>query len=205
AGGERARVLRGLFLVAVVLLFVVGLPLGTGSTVFGIVLSLVAFVVELFLPRERRLAECQVLVARRAPLADSAYGVVFQALRAREVPAEVEPQRVRYEGVVRNCLAVRRGPFRVQVSTYAFGTDLVIRWALWRRQLPARAVLRWLAAGAAAQAPLEEPVQALADLVHSAVREGVAAAEAGQEVPLAEAFGHDLPVEDGAPAPAGPL
>jgi hypothetical protein len=204
AGDEPARVLRRLFLVAVVLLFVVGLPLGTGSTVFGIVLSLVAFAVELFLPRERRLSEWQVLVARRAALAESAYGVVFQALRAREVPAEVQPQRVRYEGVVRNCLAVRRGPYRVQVATYAFGADLVVGWTLFRRQLPAQAVLHWLTAAAAGQAPLDEPVRALADLVHAAVREGVTAAEAGQEVPLAEAFGHDVPVEDGAPAPAGP-
>jgi hypothetical protein len=204
AGDEPARVLRRLFLVAVVLLFVVGLPLGTGSTVFGIVLSLVAFGVELLLPRERRLAEWQALVDRRAPLAESAYGVIYQALRAREAPAEVQPQRVRYEGMVRNCLAVRRGPYRVQVSTYAFGVDLVVRWTLWRRQLPAQAVLRWLAAGAAAQAPLEEPVRALADLVHAAVREGVTAVEDGREVPLAEAFGHDLPVEDGAPAPTVP-
>jgi hypothetical protein len=203
-GDQPARVLRRLFLVAVVLLFVVGLRLGTGSTVFGIVLCLAAFGVELFLPRERRLAEWQALVDRRAPLAESAYGVVFQALRTREVPGEVRPQRVRYEGMVRNCLAVRRGPYRVQVSTYAFGADLVVGWTLWRRQLPAQAVLRWLTAAVAAQAPLDEPVRALADLVHAAVREGVAAAEAGREVPLAEAFGHDLPVEDGAPEPAAP-
>jgi len=139
AGDEPARVLRRVFLIAVVLLFAVGLPLGTGSRVFGIVLALVALAVELLLPKERRLAEWQVLVAGRAGLTESAYAATYQALREHEVPAEVQPLRVRYEGAVRNGLSVRRGRYRAEVSVQGFGADLV----LGSRYVPGGGTVNW--------------------------------------------------------------
>jgi hypothetical protein len=202
---EPARVLRRVFVVAVVLVFLVGLPLGTVTTVIGVVIAALALAVELLLPRERRLGHWQVLVAGQARRSDSAYGAVFQALREREVPGEVRPQRVRTATGLTNGLTIRLGAHRVQVSVHEFGTGLVLGWTVWHRQLPALAVLHWVATGVGAEPVRDEPVRALVDAVDAAVRQGAEAARAEDDVPLAEAFGYDVPVEDRTtPAPPPP-
>ncbi len=204
---EPLRVLRRAFVVGVVLLFLVGLPLGTATTVIGIVLAVLALGVELLVPRDRLLAGRTVLVDGRAARSDPAYAAVYQALREREVPAEVRPRRVRQPGGVRNGLLVRSGAHRIHVSVFPFGNDLALGWSMWHRRLPAQGVLQWLAAAAGGHPdPVEvEPVRALAEAVRAAVGNGVQAAEDERDLSLAEAFGYDVPIEDRtAPAPAPP-
>jgi hypothetical protein len=202
AGDEPARVLRRAFVAAVVLVFVVGLPLGTAWTLIGVVLAVAALGVELLLPRDRLVGRWHGLVGLRAAGADSGYAAVYQALREHEVPADVRPRRVRQPGGVRNGLLVRSGAHRVQVSVFPFGKDLAFGWTMWHRDFPARAVWHLLR-GAMGEQPADvEPVRALAGAVHAAVLQGVAAAESKREVPLAEAFGYDVPVEDGTAPPA---
>jgi hypothetical protein len=209
-GEDPVRVLRRAFVALVVLVFLLGLPLGTAATVIGTILVLLALAVELLLPRDRLLARWSGLAADRAGSADSAYAAAYQALRAREVPAEVRPHRVRTPAGVRNGLTARAGADRVEIAVFPAGRDLALGWSMWHREIPARTVLSWLQATMAGGPADDGPARAaLAAAVHAAVAEGVTAAESGQEIPLAEAFGQDVPVEDrsvpsAAPAAAGP-
>lgn len=160
----------------------------------------------LFVPRDEVLSDWHMLLDARAPVADTAYGVVYRSLVSdRQVPAVVDYRRVRVGPPVpgvRNTLRVAIGKYRCYISVFPFGNDLFLGWALWRRQLPVVVVLRWIASlfgkdpGFSGLIEME-PIKAMREAVHNALRQGVEASVLGQRIPLAETFGQDIPVFDG--------
>jgi hypothetical protein len=202
------RVLRRVFVIAVVLVFLIGLPFGTTATVIGVLIGALALAVELLLPRERLVARSQLLLVGKATQSDSAFGAVYEGLRDRQVPGEVRPNRVRAGGGVRNVLTIRLGAYRATVTVSEFGSGLALGWTLAHRQLPVQGVVHWLATSLGAEPARDEPVWVLADAVNGAVGHAAESVLAGREVSLAEAFGRDVPVEDRsvpAPPPPGPV
>lgn len=204
------RVLRRVFVIAVVLVFVAGFPLGTTATVFGLLIGVLALAVELLLPREHPVARAQVLLAGKGGMSESAFGAVYEGLRDRQVPGEVKPNRVRTGNGVRNVLTIRLGAYRAEITAAEFGTGLSLGWTLTHRQLPLQDVLHWLATSMGAEPARDEPVWLLAEAVHGAVGQAAESVAAGRQVSLAEVFGGDVPVEDRSmpapppPRPAGP-
>jgi hypothetical protein len=203
--GSAPRVLRRVFVVAAWLVFVLGFPFGTTSTIIGVLIGVLALAVELVLPRERLLARSQLLVAGKGPHAESAFGALYEGLRERTVPGEVRPNRVRAGGGVRNVLTIRLGSYHAAITVAEFGSGLVLGWTLSQRQLPVQAVIHWVATAVGAEPARDEPVWSLADAVDGAVRQAAESVEGGRQVSLADAFGYDVPVEDrSAPAPPPP-
>jgi hypothetical protein len=199
------RVLRRVFALAVVLVFVIGFPLGDITTVIGVLVGALALAVELLLPRERQLARYQLLMAGGSARSESAYGAVYEGLRDRMVPGEVRPTRVRTGGGIRNVLTIRLGAYTAAVTVSEFGSGLVLGWTLTQRQLPVQAVLHWLATSLGAEPARDEPQWSLADAVHGAVRQAAETVESGRQVSLAEVFGYEVPIEDrSTPAPPPP-
>jgi hypothetical protein len=191
---------------------------GGDSSVLPALGGLAAFiwlVVQLLFPLTEILSDWHLLLDRKAEIADTAYGVVFSSLRTdHEIPAIVEPRRTRVGPPVRgvrNLLRVRIGKYHIFISVFAFGRDLYLGWALYRRQIPLMIVLRWLASffgGDPGYSGLleMEPIKAMREAVHNALRRGVEAAIAGRQIPIAQSFGYEIPIENmdglGSPGPA---
>lgn len=158
----------------------------------------------LFVPRTEVLSDWHLLLDGRAPIAETAYGVVYRSLTAdRQIPAVVAPRRVPVGAPVagvRNMLCVSIGRYSSYISVFAFGNDLYLGWTLWRKQLPFMVVLRWIGSlfggHPGYSGVLEmEPIKAMRESVHNALRQGIEASVAGRAIPLVETFGYEVPVE----------
>ncbi|ACU40784.1 hypothetical protein KCV87_21020 [Actinosynnema pretiosum subsp. pretiosum] len=158
----------------------------------------------LLLPQHRVLSDWHLLLDGQAPVAETAYGVVYRALTVdRGIPAAITPRRVAVGDPapgVRNVLRVSLGRYSVYVSVFAFGNDLYLGWTMWLRFLPITALARWFGSvlrgdrGLAGAIEME-PVKALREAVHNALREAVEAAAVGRTVPIVETFGYEVPLE----------
>ena len=222
ASGRRARgiLLRafgGAFLLYVVLAIPAILAAGAGlasgrdgvvaaTGIFAVLanlLPLVWFCLVLFLPRTETLSEWQVLLDGKAPLAPTAYGVIHRALQMRRVPAYIDPVQLKVnfpEKATRSFLRVSLNRYEVIVSVFPFGWDLYLGWVLRRREIPIKVVGRWLrsllGSGVNYSGLIDlEPVRALREAVHNAMRQGIeAAAEAGAQ-PQNAVLGDGAPVQ----------
>lgn len=209
--GEKAKkILRRAFLGAILIaiLGTVTALLGGGLALLGgLIGGLGPFVwlaVQLFVPRTEILSDWNLILDGKCDVADSAYASVFQALRDdHAIPAAIEPRRLRVGPPVRgvrNMLRVRIGKYYTLVSVFAFGNDLYLGWTLLRRQVPVMLVLRWLASVFARDPGYSglidlEPIKAMRETVHNALRRAIEAAVIGRSTTIVEAFGHDLPIE----------
>ena len=172
--------------------------------VLSLLLPLVWIAVALFLPRLEALSEWQMLLDAKAPLAGMAYNVVQDALRERRVPAWIEPtQRVVNlpERATRHFLRVSLPRYQVIVSVFPFGWDLYMGWTMVRREVPAVVVLRWLKSLVRPHANFDdlidlEPVRALREAVHNAMRQGIEAADREHTAPAPiPDVGTELPIQ----------
>lgn len=226
SGQEARRVLLRAFLGSFVIgwlatgagVFVDFLAFGTPSlfTGLGVLVSIAWFVLALALPRSEILSDWHLLLDGKAAIADTAYGVVYRALwQDHAIPATIQPRRMRVGPPVRgirNLLRVEIGKYHAYISVFPFGHDLYLGWTLWRRQVPAVIVLRWFASFTAHDLGFSgmvemEPIKAMREAVHNALRRGIEAAIIGRQISIVETFGYEVPIEtpeDSEPAEFAP-
>ncbi|CCH35608.1 hypothetical protein ABZ816_13485 [Actinosynnema sp. NPDC047251] len=218
SGADARRILKAAVIGAMLIGFptfllsvVISLAAGRGGSDFAGFLLVMAFLAPwlwialvLFVPRVDVLSDWHLLLDGKADIADTAYGVVWRSLTVdRQTPVTVSPRRVRVGppvAGVRNLLHVSLGRYYSYVSVFGFGRDLYLGWTLWRRRLPVMVVLRWIGSVFGGDPGYSgviemEPVKAMRESVHNALRQAIEAAVIGREIPLVETFGHDLPVE----------
>jgi hypothetical protein len=158
----------------------------------------------LFLPMRKTLSEWNLVLGGRAELNVSAYAAVAEELKHRQIPVRVTPRRKRVllpVPDVRNFLVIRLGKYGMFVSVFAFGRDLYLGWSLISRDIPALLLLRYLAEKLSTDREVSrlidiEPVKALRDVVHNALRTGIEASAVGRQVPLSAVFDQPIPIED---------
>ncbi|WP_073950317.1 hypothetical protein [Streptomyces kebangsaanensis] len=188
--------------VALVLLFV-DLSLAIAALV---IVPLFAALGTLFIPHRLVLSEFQVLLDGKAAAAESAYGVIYQVIKTRRMPVSVATRRFRtpHDPTINNFLVVTDRETQVYVSVFPYGTGLYLGWSMWSTRRPVAMFGRFVKDAIAH--PLKgqkeftgqlssQRVRALREAVHSAVSEGVDAAVHNVQVPLAQTFGHNIPVE----------
>ena len=98
------------------------------------------------------------------------------------------------------------------VSVFVFGRDLYLGWSLVRRDIPILFLLRYFAAKLATDPGFSrlidiEPVKALREVVHNALRTGIEAAAVGRQISVNSVFNWQIPIEDtaqGGPAASLP-
>ena len=121
----------------------------------------------------------------------------------RRVPAYIEPVQLKVnfpEKAKEKLLRVSLNRYEVIVSVFPFGWDLYLGWVLRRREIPIKVVGRWLrsllGSGVNYSGLIDlEPVRALREAVHNAMRQGIeAAAEAGAQ-PQNAVLGDGAPVQ----------
>lgn len=219
SGVQARRILRRAFggavlIVVLAYLFTVLGAMGSSSSrssggssvllTLGPLASLIWLACQLFVPVTEILSDWHLLLDGKAEVADTAYGVVFTSLRIdHEIPAIIEPRRKRVGPPVRgirNLMRVRIGKYHMYISVFAFGRDLYLGWTLWRRQVPVMIVLRWLASFFGGDPGYSgviemEPIKAMRESVHNALRRGIEAAVAGRQIPIAQSFGYEIPIE----------
>lgn len=217
SGSEAKRILRRTFGGALIILLITYFagPLaglsgsgadeqGSGTTTFGSLLTFLWIAWHLFMPRTEILSDWHLLLDGKAWISDTAYGVVFVSLRQdHAIPATIEPRRMRVGPPVRgmrNLLRVRIGKYLAYISVFPFGNDLFLGWTLWRRQIPIMIVFRWIAAFLGGDPGFSgiidvEPIKAMREAVHNALRRGIEAAMIGRQIPIAQSFGYELPIE----------
>ncbi|WP_157441537.1 adhesin [Actinoplanes awajinensis] len=183
---------------------------GDGVFSVGSLLSVIVFWVVLLAARiDEPVAGWHTLLEDRWQGADSAYAAVYGTLRRRGVPVETTAGRLRSDllppEAVNNRLLIHERGYQIQITIFPYGSSLYLGWTLTRsrrgvilighflkdlvggmfgRVTPALAMLR------------TERVRALREAVHSAVREGAEVATQGIVVPVASAFGQEVPVQD---------
>lgn len=178
--------------------------LESASTI-GPLTAFITFTMMLSFPEYELLSEWQLVLDGKAKVADSAYAVIFRVLRhERDIPAKIQTRR-KVTGPpvrgLRNFLFVSLGKYRMQISVFAFGSDLYLGWTLWRCQKPISVVLRWLVSLFRGNPEFSglidvEPVKALRESVHNAVRQGIEAAAAELDVSIVATFGCEIPIEE---------
>ena len=177
-------------------------PFGTFLLVLSVLVPLAWIALVLFLPRNEVLSEWQLVIDAKAPLADMAYAVIQQALKDRRVPAWVEPTQrtVNFpERTKRNFLRVSLLRYQVIMSVFPFGWDLYLGWTMVRREVPIVVVGRWLRSLVRPGSNYDdlidlEPVRALREAVHNAMRQAIEAADQHVTAPAGGTFGDELPV-----------
>ncbi|HVK21774.1 MAG TPA: hypothetical protein VM677_10485 [Actinokineospora sp.] len=210
-GAEAKAILRRIFLGLLVLLVVIlvgalltGFSVGSRRSSNPMLswVPTVMFVwvlINLLGVRRTVLGDWNMLLHKKADLADTAYGVVYRSLKVdHQLPESIGVHVIRQHSGppvrgVRNMLQIRLNKYSVNVSVFAFGADLYVGWTLWRSQLAATLVLRWIVSrfadpGLAGMVEVE-PVKALRDVVHDGLRTGIDAAMLGRQIPLSETFG----------------
>jgi hypothetical protein len=185
---------------------------GIGWLIAFIVFWLVLLVVQVKEP----VAEWKTLIEGKAAAAESSYSAIYHSLARRRIPVGVSPKRVRSDVLgmesVNNRLVITERTYIAYVSVFAFGTSLYVGWTMWRSRRGVTLVGQFVKdligglfgrSGIVYQMLRTERVRATREAVHSAVREGVDAAIAGVNMPIAATFGYEIPIEiASAPAPA---
>ncbi|WP_405915599.1 hypothetical protein [Streptomyces sp. NBC_00728] len=203
-----------LMLPVALLLLIFGLPVAITALV---VVPLIASLATLFLPHRLPLSEFKWLLDGKANAAESAYAVIYQVIKDRQLPVSVTTRRFRTSNdpTINNFLVVTDRENQVYVSVFPYGTGLYLGWSMWSSRRPVAMFGRFVKdavahpfAGQKVFTGLvsAQRVRALREAVHSAVREGMDAAAHNIRVPLAQTFGYDIPVETvSLPAGAAPM
>jgi hypothetical protein len=186
-----------------------GADAGGGIAILFATMAMMApwiwIILVLVVPLTEVLSDWHLLLDGKADIADTAYGVVYRSLTVdHHIPASVAPKRVRVGPPVpgvRNLLHIAIGKYYSYVSVFAFGNDLYLGWTLWRRQIPIMVVFRWIRSvfggdpGYSGMIEME-PIKAMRETVHNALRGAIETAIVGRSIPLVETFGYDIQVED---------
>ncbi|MER5201148.1 hypothetical protein ACWD3J_40755 [Streptomyces sp. NPDC002755] len=218
---KRARwaFLATLILVLPVALIVLVSSDPTTAGGFLVVVPLTVSLATFFIPYRLGLSEWQLVVDGKAAASDTVFGVIYQVINARQLPVSVAPRRFRtaHNPSVKNFLVITDREYQVYVSVFSYGTGLYVGWSLWSSRRPIGMFFRFLKDSLfspfkgqrAFMGQLSSHrARALREAVHSAVREGVDAANHNLNVPLSQTFGHDIPVEtvsQPSAAPAAPM
>jgi len=93
------------------------------------------------------------------------------------------------------------GKYFMFVSVFAFGRDLYLGWSLIRRDIPILFLFRYFAAKLATGPGFSrligiEPVKALREVVHNALRTGIEAAAVGRQISIDSVFNRPIPIEE---------
>lgn len=175
----------------------------------GMFLAIALFWVLLLLPQiEEPIAEWRVLLEGKAEAAGSAYAAIYGSLARRRIPVDAAAVRIRSDvfsrEVVNNRLLISERSYVVYVTVFPYGTSLYVGWTMFRNRRGAVLIGIFLKdfvgsvvgrTGLDSQMLRTEKVRAMREAVHSAVREGVEVAVLGIEVPMAETFGHEVPIQ----------
>jgi hypothetical protein len=167
--------------------------------IIGGFLYLASFVV-FFIPFRAPASGWHFVLDDKAAAADSAFAHIYMALRRRETPVEAKPKRILGpDRATRNYLRLRHGQFSAYVSVFPYGRDLFVGWTIWWEILPLSMLwtflVRQMGLSYFELVVRSDEVQAFREVVHSATREGVDVANLGVQVPIATAFGSEVPVE----------
>ncbi|MGH3623701.1 MAG: hypothetical protein ACRDQ5_18220, partial [Sciscionella sp.] len=122
---------------------------GSASSVFfavGAIGSVVLFwLIFLFSKRQEPICEWCVLLADRAPAAESAYSHIAGRLRDRRLPIAAYTRRSPTAvGSVGNRLVLLDGHYEAHVSVFGYGTSLYLGWMMWRSRRGATLVGRFI-------------------------------------------------------------
>ncbi|MFF2363378.1 hypothetical protein ACFVU0_11765 [Streptomyces sp. NPDC058122] len=194
-----------IFMIPVALLLVL-ITQSVGGAIPALFVPLLASLATFFIPSRQGLSEWQLVVDGKGAAADSAYGVIYQVIRTRQLPVSVVPRRFRtaHDPTIKNFLVITDREYQAYVSVFAYGTGLYVGWSLWSSRRPMAMFGRFLKDSLSSpfkgQSEFKGQIssqraRALREAVHSAVREGIDAANHDLHVPLSQTFGHDIPVE----------
>ncbi|HEV3357272.1 MAG TPA: hypothetical protein VG247_10805 [Pseudonocardiaceae bacterium] len=191
---------------------------GGGTVILGLlmVVSVIGFWLILLATKlQEPISEWHVLLADRAPAAESAYNVIVGRARDRGLPLYPYTRRLPTSfGPVSNRLVLVDGHYEAYITVFAYGSGLYLGWTMWRSRRGAHLIGRYLAdvfrnmggqLDPVARMLRTEQARAMREAVHAVCREGLGVAIERTEVPDSYAFPHGLPPVEtfavSAPAP----
>jgi hypothetical protein len=168
------------------------------------VISFVGFWLILLLTKlQEPISEWHVLLADRAPAAESVYNVIVGQSRDRSLPLYPYTRRLPTSfGPVSNRLVLVDGHYEAFITVFAYGSGLYLGWTMWRSRRGAHLLGRYLADVFRNMAGQLDPVsrmlrteqaRAMREAVHAVCREGLHVAVDRTEVPDSYAFPQGLP------------
>ena len=192
---------------------------GAGTVILALILvvSVVGFWLILLATKlQEPISEWHVLLADRAPAADSVYNVIVGQARDRSLPLYPYTRRMPTSfGPVSNRLVLVDGHYEAYISVFPYGSGLYLGWTMWRSRRGAHLIGRYLAdifrnmggqLDPVARMLRTEQARAMREAVHAVCREGLSVAIERTEVPDSYAFPQGLPPVEtfavSAPAPA---
>jgi hypothetical protein len=144
-----------------------------------------------------------VLLADRAPAAESVYNVVVGQARDRSLPLYPYTRRLPTSfGPVSNRLVLVDGHYEAFITVFAYGSGLYLGWTMWRSRRGVHLIGRYIADIFRSMAGQLDPVarmlrteqaRAMREAVHAVCREGLHVAVERTEVPDSYAFPQGLP------------
>jgi len=174
-----------------------------------LILALSGYVIAAVWPRRHYISRWELMLDGKGEAAESSYAMIARALRSRQIPADVQPRRVRSADstTVRNYLSVKRGKYNVYVGVFPFGSSLFMTWSMWR-ETSSIGIIRAVVTGGSEfdRVIRSDPDRALREAVHNATREGIEGAVAGVRLPDDELL-RNIPIEvmdQTAPTPVAP-
>jgi hypothetical protein len=180
---------------------------GGGGIVLLTLIMIAAFVgfwlILLFTKLQEPISEWHVLLADRAPAAESAYNVIVGRARDRSLPLYPYTRRLPTSfGPVSNRLVLVDGHYEAFITVFAYGSGLYLGWTMWRSRRGAHLIGRYIADVFRSMGGQLDPVarmlrteqaRAMREAVHAVCREGLHVAVEQTEVPDSYAFPHGLP------------
>lgn len=182
-----------------------------------VILSFAAFWVILLASKlQEPISEWHVLLADRAPAAESVYNAIVGTSRDRSLPLYPYTRRLPTSfGPVSSRLVLVDGHYEAFITVFAYGTSLYLGWTMWRSRRGAHLLGRYIADMFRSMGGQLDPVakmlrteqaRAMREAVHAVCREGLHVAVDQIQVPDNYAFPQGLPPIEGfapsAPAPS---
>ncbi|HEX3785296.1 MAG TPA: hypothetical protein VHX38_37065 [Pseudonocardiaceae bacterium] len=195
---------------------------GTSSTSPLTILLIVALVgsflifwgILLLAKMQEPISEWHVLLADRAPAADSVYSQIVGRIRDRGLPLYPYARRTPTAfGPVSNRLVLVDGHYQAYITVFGYGSGLYLGWTMWRSRSGAHLVGRYLAdifrsmSGQLDSVALmlrTEQARAMREAVHAVCREGLHVAVERIEVPGSYGFPQGLPQVEIFPTASAP-
>jgi hypothetical protein len=191
---------------------------GGGTVILALIMvvSIVGFWLILLATKlQEPISEWHVLLADRAPAADSVYNVIVGRARDRSLPLYPYTRRMPTSfGPISNRLVLVDGHYEAYITVFPYGSGLYLGWTMWRSRRGAHLIGRYLAdifrsmgggLDPVARMLRTEQARAMREAVHAVCREGLGVAIERTEVPDSYAFPHGLPPVEtfavSAPAP----
>jgi hypothetical protein len=178
-----------------------------GATVLFSLIMIICFVgfwlILLLTKLQEPISEWHVLLADRAPAAESVYNVIVGQARDRKLPLYPYTRRLPTSfGPVSNRLVLVDGHYEAFITVFAYGSGLYLGWTMWRTRRGAHLIGRYIGdifrsmAGQldpAARMLRTEQARAMREAVHAVCREGLHVAIEQTPVPDSYAFPQGLP------------